>query len=132
MMKLVNSKRYFPLFTLIVTPILLMSLASFANAEHVYKPDPEHKLMLTTGSILQHNNRLLAHTTISTALKNSDRIKAKTLYKKAQRLYKEAEFAYRSGNEDQAKALSYKSIATFYESDKAHYGHFGLTDTELD
>ena len=122
-MKVVSSKKYFPLVTL----ILLISLGSFANAEYTYKPAQDHDSMLTTGSILQHNNRLLTYTSIGTALINSNRSKAKSLFKEAKRLYKEAEFAYRSGQEENAKKLSFKSIATFYESDKAHYG---LSDTE--
>ena len=110
------------IFYLITFGTLISMVSVSQAAELVYQPAKEHDAMLTTGGILQHNNRLLTYTTIGTALKNSDSIKARTLFKEAERLYKEAEFAYKVGQEVRAKELAFKSIAMFYESDKAHYG----------
>lgn len=100
---------------------MVFIVAGTAQAENYYLPANEHQETLSAGTVIEHNKRLMAETSIGKAIKNSTEMEARKLYKEAEKLLKAAIAALIEGQEELAKNLAYKSIDFFYQSDKAHY-----------
>ncbi len=100
---------------------MLFIAAGSAQADNYYLPARDHQETLSAGTVIEHNKRLMAETSIGKAIKHSTEVEARELYKEAQQHLKAAIAALIEGEEELAKNLAYKSIEYFYQSDKAHY-----------
>ena len=106
----------------VIFMFLLISASSTQAGNIAIAPTEQTSAMISAGAVLQHSKHLLHNTTLGEGVKYSRDQRVKELYQMAHELFLKASEAHQSGQEDKAMELAQKSIRTFYDADKAHYG----------